>query len=304
MTQTHNMESLPSGKLEFPMTNDYMFRAVMQTNNKALTGLLYALLDLPEGSIRSVIVLNPIILGESIDDKTCILDLKVSLNSRAIINIEMQVNNQGNWPERSLTYLCRSFDNLERGQDYREVRPVIHIGIIDFDLPHLTPEFYSEYQLLNVKNHECYSSKISLRVLNLKTLEDDRIEKKPDELYNWARMFKARTWEELKMAAKQNSYIEDVVVTYHEMTEEEKIREQCFARALYEWDMASGIEKGRKEGLEEGLKEGQKQGEERLAVLINNMVSAGRTEDITKAVTDAEYRQKLYQEFHLDEKME
>lgn len=258
--ETHNLDFFPSGKLEYPMTNDYMFRAVMQKNNRALTGLLYALLDLPEGSITSAEILNPIVLGESIDDKNCIMDLKLSLNHHEIVNVEMQVNDQGNWPERSLTYLCRSFDNLERGQDYLEVRPAIHIGIIDFHLPHLTPEFYAEYQFLNVKNYECYSSKISLRVLNLKTLDDEAIEKKPDDLYIWAKMFKAQSWEELKMAAKQNPYIEDVVVTYHEMTEDEKIKEQCFARMLYEWDMASGIAKGRREGLAEGKQKGRREG--------------------------------------------
>lgn len=272
---TGSLDRLPSGKLEYPMTNDYMFRAVMQTNNQALTGLLYALLGLPEGSITSAEILNPIVLGESINDKTCILDLKVCLNNYEVINVEMQVNDQGNWPERSLTYLCRSFDNLEKGQDYLEVRPVIHISIIDFYLPHLTPEFYSEYQLLNVKNHECYSSKISLRVLNLKTLKDDTVKKEPLDLYIWAKMLKAQSWEEMKMAAKQNPYIEDVVVTYHEMTEEEKIREQCFARALYEWDMASGIEKGRREGRAEGRQEGRREGrtEGRILAYFENGLS-------------------------------
>lgn len=286
---THSLDSLPSGELKYPMTNDYMFRAVMQKNNRALTGLLYALLDLPEGSITSVVVLNPIVLGESIDDKTCILDLKVSLNNHKIINIEMQVSDKGNWPERSLTYLCRSFDNLERGDDYLEVRPAIHISIIDFYLPHLTPEFYSEFQFLNVKNHESYSSKISLRVLNLKTLDDETVEKKHDDLYIWAKMFKAQSWEELKMAAKQNPYIEDVVVTYHEMTEDEKIREQCFARALYEWDKASCIAKGKRDG------------EQRLATLINKLLEANRADDIPKVTTDDDYRQKLYQEYGIPE---
>lgn len=52
-----------------------------------------------------------------------ILDAKVLLNNKSVINLEMQVVNYDNWPERSLAYLCRSFDELYRGQDYQEAKP-------------------------------------------------------------------------------------------------------------------------------------------------------------------------------------
>ena len=113
MTDTKTqLDTLPAGKLPYTMTNDYMFRAVLQKNTYALKGFLYALLSLPDGSIQNVEILNPIQLGETINDKTCVLDIKIRLNLNQIINIEMQVHDLGNWPERSVTYLCRSFDQL------------------------------------------------------------------------------------------------------------------------------------------------------------------------------------------------
>ena len=42
------------------------------------------------------------------------------LNNNQILNLEMQVKNEHNWAERSLVYLCRSFDQLYRGQEYEE----------------------------------------------------------------------------------------------------------------------------------------------------------------------------------------
>lgn len=164
----------------------------------------------------------------------------------------MQVNDLGDWPERSLTYLCRSFNHLQKGQDYIDVHTTIHIGILDFNLPNLTPEFYSEYKMMNTKNHEIYSDKFILRVLNLKILDDDSIVKEPSDLYYWAKLFQAQTWEEIKMLAEKNSYIGDAVVTLHQMSEDEKIREQCRGREKYNRDMAAAIEKGRKEGLTQG----------------------------------------------------
>ncbi len=69
-----------SGPLRFNMTNDYMFRAVLQTNNKVLRGLICTLLHLSEEEVASVRITNPIILGEAIDDKEFRLDINVLLN--------------------------------------------------------------------------------------------------------------------------------------------------------------------------------------------------------------------------------
>ena len=68
------------GKIPFNMTNDYMFRAVLQSNNKVLRGLTAALLHLPESEIRSVAITNPIILGVTLACKEIRLDVNVILN--------------------------------------------------------------------------------------------------------------------------------------------------------------------------------------------------------------------------------
>lgn len=282
-----NLLTLPSGKLRYKLTNDYMFRAVFQKNKNALKGLLCALLGLAKGDIKEVTILNPIILGETIDEKTCILDLHIRLNNNEFINIEMQVNDLDDWPERSITYLCRSFDQLQRGGNYVDVHTTIHIGIVDFNLSHLTPEFYSEFKLMNVKNHEIYSDKFVLRMLNLKSLEDESIAKEPADLYYWAKLFKATTWEELKMLAKNNSDIEGAVVTLHELSDDEKIKLQCEARERYERDMASAIVKGKREG------------EDRLLKLIQCLTNDNQTGLVSKITTDADYRKELYKKYGL-----
>ncbi len=245
-----DLSSLPTGKIKYGLTNDYMFRAVFQENKKALEGLLYALLALPEGSIAAIDIENPIELGKVINDKTCILDLKIMLNDKQLLNIEMQVTDYGNWPERSLTYLCRAFDHLKGGEDYSMVRPTMHIGIIDFDLPELSPEFYAEYMLLNVKNHEVYSDKFRLRVLNLNQINHVP-EGYKNSLYHWAKLFKATTWEEIKMLAEKNDYMGETIVTMHQMTEDEKIAAECAARERYERDTLSIYRKGLREGRAE-----------------------------------------------------
>ena len=80
-----------TGKILFNMTNDYMFRAVLQKNNRVLRGLIKSLLHMSEEDIKEVKITNPIILGESINAKQMWLDVNVILNNSIIINLEMQI---------------------------------------------------------------------------------------------------------------------------------------------------------------------------------------------------------------------
>lgn len=145
------------GIIPYGMTNDYMFRAVLQSNDKVLQGLICSLLHLSKREITSIEITNPVILGKSVEDKEFRLDINVLLNNNTVINLEMQVANEMNWPNRSILYLCRSFDNPKHGQDYRETMSAIHIGFLDFTLFKEYPEFYSTYKLINVKSHHIYS---------------------------------------------------------------------------------------------------------------------------------------------------
>ena len=52
--------------------------------------------------ILSVEITNPIVIGETIQDKEFRLDIKAVLNGYQQINLEMQVVNRHDWPERSL----------------------------------------------------------------------------------------------------------------------------------------------------------------------------------------------------------
>ena len=222
-----------TGKLTYRLTNDYLFRAVLQNSNTALKGLLCALLHLAPESVTSAQITNPIILGQSIDNKNFYLDVRVTLNHDTDILIEMQILNKGNWPERSLEYLCRSFDNLSKGQDYAQVRPVIQISILDFTLFPDNPEFYATYMFMNRKNHKIYTDKVRLSVLDLKQIEMATDEDISYQIHYWAKLFKAATWEEIKMLVKENEALEQAAETAYVLSADEQIRLQCEAREEY-----------------------------------------------------------------------
>jgi len=218
------------GVIEYNMTNNYMFRYILQKNKKVLKGLICSLLHLKPEQIQKVEIKNPINLSEDVSGKEFILDINIMLNDNTLINLEMQVANEYNWPERSLSYLCRSYDQLYSGQDYMDVLPIIHIGFLDFTLHPKDPEFYATYKMLNVKNHLVYSDKFILSVVNLNQIE---LATKEDKAYNidyWARIFKAKTWEELKMFAKDNEYLQEAAECLYVANADEIVRQQCRAR--------------------------------------------------------------------------
>ncbi len=223
-----------TGKLPYTLINDYMFKALLQKNQKVLKHLICSLLHLQQEDIRSVKVTNPILLGavqtEDFDGKTFVLDINVLLNDQTLINLEMQVADYRNWPERSMVYLCRNFDRLQSGQDYMEIKPTIHIGFLDFTLFPEHPEFYATYMMMNVKNHHIFTDRITLSVVNLKHMELATQEDREWKIDYWASLFKATTWEELKMLAEQNPVMGDAAETIYELTADEAIREQCKAR--------------------------------------------------------------------------
>ncbi len=219
-----------TGKIDYTLMNDYMFRAVLQENEIVLKGLISSLLHLPSGAIQSTTILNPIELGKTFNDKTFVLDIKVLLNDETIINLEMQVAKQDFWTNRSLSYLCSIFQNLESGDDYSNVKPAYHIGILDFSPFPDYPEFYATNQMINVKKHYIYNGNFTLNVLDLNQIHLATEEDKAYKIDYWAKLFKAKTWEDLKMLAQKDNALKETCETVYKLNQNEEVRYLCEMR--------------------------------------------------------------------------
>ena len=292
----HESYEMASGPIAYNMTNDYMFRAILQKNEFVLRGLIGALLHLDQADIKSVEITNPIILGEQIENKQFVLDINITLNNNICLNLELQVINRTNWQDRSLSYLCRMFDRLQRGEDYAESGCAIHIGILDFTLFEEVPEFYACYKMLNVKNHHVFNEKFVLNVLDLKRIDLATEEDRRYEIDCWARMFKAGTWEELRMIAEKNKYMSEAAMAMYELNADEIIRQQCMAREeynRYEKMMARKLAEANEQlaGANEQIAEARKDAEEakeRAEQEHRNVVEAARQFEQERSNYEAE----------------
>ena len=190
---------LANGEIPFNMTNDYMFRVILQKHTIVLKGLICALLHLKPENIQSANITNPIELGEDIDDKTFVLDIDVMLNNDTILNLEMQMSNERNWQDRSLSYLCRSFDQLYQGESYSAAN----------------------------------SDKFSLSVVDLTCIELATNEDKEYQLDAWAKFFTSTTWEEVIMITEHHPHMEAAAQALYEANADEMTKRKCRARRDY-----------------------------------------------------------------------
>ena len=270
--------------IRYPLKNDYMFRAVFQSRPKALQGLCRSLLRLSPSDSLHIDLKNPIQLGAAIDNKEFVLDLALTINDSLYLNLEMQLYNDGYWPERSLSYTCRSFDNLNRGAQYSDVLPVLHIGFLDFTLFPEHPEFVAEYKMMNMnpEHRHFFSDKFRISVVDLTQIERATEEDKQYGIDLWARVLTAKTWEEIEMLAQDNEYLRETSNAMYELDQDRLIRQQCQAREdfLY-WER---MKENRTKRMEEKIAEQEAELKNQKAELANK--------DAELAVKDAELAAK------------
>ena len=96
-----------------------------------------------------------------------------------------------------------------------------------------SPEFYATYMMTNIKNQRIYSSKLRLSVLDLTHIDLATEEDRKYHIDYWASLFKATTWEEIKMLAQKDGMIKEATDTIIQLTRDEQIRQRCEARADY-----------------------------------------------------------------------
>ena len=219
-----------TGTIDYGFTNDYVFRKILQENNDVLKALICSILHMEPDGIK-VTVTNPISLGETFSSKDFILDVRVVLNDGRLIDLEMQMTDEYNWPDRSISYASRNFDQLKRGEYYIDAKPVHSIGFLNFTLFEDDPEFNALYQLLNIKTKRLYSEKFSIHVIDLSRIDLATEEDRHYGIDRWAKLFKTKTWEDLRMITKNNETMQKAADSLYQLNSDAVARQCAQSRA-------------------------------------------------------------------------
>lgn len=151
-----------------PLTSDIVFKQVFgqEESKPILRVFLNDVLGLDIQSAEQITLLNPIIDPKYIDDKMCILDIRVQLANRSLIDIEIQVLNRHNMEQRALYYTCQlCTEQLHTGDDYSKTAPVYGLNLLCFDL-YEDSRYYRSFILKDEETNETYRQNFKIAFLS------------------------------------------------------------------------------------------------------------------------------------------
>lgn len=240
---------IPMSKLQYTFKTDTLFKMLFVKHEDLLKKLVAALLGISVDSIQQFTVQNPDILPENLEDKFCRLDINMIVNNQ-LVDLEIQVCNEGDYPERVMYYWAREFSSaLPAGEGYSVLPRTIIISIIDFNLFSCT-EYNSFFQPLEVTRHTLLSDKMGFHFFELKKLPNDITE--DDPLLLWLSLFKAETEEELKRIRDMEvPEMEQAINAYYTITASPEFREKERLREKARHDEAQALYHAKLEGASE-----------------------------------------------------
>lgn len=90
---------------------------------------------------------------------------------------------------------------------------------------------------MNVKTNQIYSDSLSLSVVDLSRIDLATKEDKQYHIDDWAQLFKATTWEEIKMLADKNEYLNETAENILKLSADYFVRKRCHDREEYYQDL-------------------------------------------------------------------
>jgi predicted transposase/invertase (TIGR01784 family) len=232
-------------KLEYTFKNDTLFKMLFTQYPDLLMRLVAELLEIPFESIGQFDIINPDIPPESLGDKFCRLDINMTVDGQRV-DLEIQVANEGDYPERSLYYWARDYSTaLSAGVEYSELPRTVVISIVDFKLFDCV-EFHSEFQTLEVTRHTLLTDRMSLHYFELLKLPE--LTDRDNKLELWLTLFNAETEEDLQqIEAWEVPIMKQAIGAYHSVSASDDFKEAERLRTLARHNEASALGHARRE---------------------------------------------------------
>jgi len=181
--------------LKYRLTTDTLFKLMFRKYQHLLQRLVVEFLGIKYEDITEFIITNPDITPEELGKKFCRLDINMIVNGQKI-DLEVQVADEGNYPERSLFYWAREFSTgISEGDDYKLLPRTIVISILGFNQFADEKKFHHEFQCLEVSTHEPLTDKQILHFYELNKLPPLNSKDSGRDL--WLKLFRAETEEDL-----------------------------------------------------------------------------------------------------------
>lgn len=251
-----------------------------QAKSEIIISFLNSIMGNKDGAkIEKVTIIDPFHYPDSEDKKKSIVDVKCVDQRGHTYIVEMQVVCENDYLERSQYYAAGAFyKQLEKKQKYGALRPVIFIGIVDYNIFKKNKDRYRSHKQIR----DTETNEHDLKHLEWYFIELKKFDKKLNELKTvadkWIYLLKEA--ENLKTVPKELKTpdelhealetLEEGAFTPAERDDYERTIDY-FRVSLSQHDTAAerGLEKGLQKGLEQGRELGKK---EALLVVAKNLL--------------------------------
>ena len=258
------MENLP--EIVKPKLDIIFKRIFGDVKNKEIVmRFLSDILDIPRKRMKDIHFGNVELTSKYLEEKFSRLDLKIELkdvddSNDKIINVEMQVNSEPAFRERTLYYWSKMYsEELKSGEEYDFLKQTICINIINFNLFD-SLEYQSHFQILEKARHELLTDKFQIYFFELRKLKKSSTGKAVEDWLNFINAEKKEDLMALELSTKIPE-VKDVIEQVRELSADEELRRLAFYREKRLHDEANAINGSRREGIRIGRAEGRAEGE-------------------------------------------
>ena len=228
-------------KLEYTFKSDVLFKMLFVKNPHLLKRLVAVLLGIPIESIKNFQTINTEMPPEEIGKKFCRLDINMLVDGKRV-NLEIQIQDEGNYPERSMFHWAKMFaSSLPSGNDYSLLPKTIVISILGFE-QFDCKEVHSEFAPMEINRREILSEKQRYHFFELPKLPDVDSIDTTNEKNLWLALFNADTEEELeKLVSSGGEVMSQAVEAYRGITATEEFKYLEILRARTGHDEAQAM---------------------------------------------------------------
>ena len=263
---------------------DFAFKKVFGTveNKDILIEFLNTVVEFEnDKKIVDLTIIDPYNIPMLKGMKDTFVDVKAKLDNDTTVIIEMQVLNNEGFEKRVLYNAAKNYSiQLDKGEDYHLLNPVIALNIVDFIMFDDTDKVITNFKLLEKEKFIKYTDDIELIFIEL-----PKFKKGLNELKNlkeqW--LYFLKNADSLTMIPKEfDNSIQKALNTVNEagMSKEElemqhKRKEFISVQKLailkadkdgFKKGMEKGLEKGIQKGMEKGMQQGIEQRNIEMAI--------------------------------------
>ena len=273
--------------------NDLVFKALFGRHPNLLENALNGFLEHTGVTpISDILILNPEIRPADVHEKFIVLDIRAKDAHGRTFNVEMQVRQHLEYGKRTLYYWSKLYSSqLQRGEDYDQLRPTFGIHLLDFSPFADSTEPHYRFRLSDCRFPERrWCDDLEIHLLDLTQLQSRLPQLREEEWMYF--LNRAMHEEESKMLEHiKNPAIHEAYAALKELSADAELRELALQRELQIHNEVTALKRAKEEGLAQGREEGIQKGREEgkqdgMRNMLTNLLERGR-------ITQAEYDEEL-----------